>query len=43
MDSYQIGVGLLDIWLLSRFFAVQLPMAKRAGVTAGGDRLADTP
>jgi hypothetical protein len=43
MDSCQIAVGLLDIWLLSRFFAVQLPMAKRANVVAGGDRLADAP
>src|SRR5687767_387314 len=29
-----IGVGILDTWLLYRFFAVQLPMAKRAETLA---------
>jgi hypothetical protein len=39
-----IGVGLLDMWLLYRFFSVQLPMVKRAEVLAAGDRLTtDTP
>jgi uncharacterized membrane protein YfcA len=39
-----MGVGLLDIWLLYRFFSVQLPMAKRAEALGAGDRLTtDTP
>jgi ABC-type spermidine/putrescine transport system permease subunit II len=39
-----IAVGLLDTWLLYRFFSVQLPMAKRAEMLAASDRLTtDTP
>jgi uncharacterized membrane protein YfcA len=34
-----VAVGLLDTWLLYRFFSVQLPMAKRAETLAAGDRL----
>ena len=29
-----VGVGILDTWLLYRFFAVQLPMVKRAEALA---------
>jgi len=39
-----VAVGLLDTWLLYRFFSVQLPMAKQAEVLAASDRLTtDTP
>jgi uncharacterized protein involved in response to NO len=39
-----VVVGVLDMWLLYRFFSVQLPMAKRAEVLAASDRLTtDTP
>jgi uncharacterized membrane protein YfcA len=39
-----VVVGLLDMWLLYRFFSVQLPMAKRAEMLAASDRLTtDTP
>lgn len=39
-----VAVGLLDTWLLYRFFSVQLPMAKRAELLAASDRLTtDTP
>ena len=34
-----VAVGLLDAWLLYRFFSVQLPMVKRAEMLASGDRL----
>jgi hypothetical protein len=34
-----VAVGILDTWLLYRFFSVQLPMAKRAELLARGDRL----
>ena len=34
-----VAVGLLDTWLLYRFFSVQLPMTKRAEMLAAGDRL----
>jgi uncharacterized protein len=34
-----VAVGLLDTWLLYRFFSVQLPMAKRAEVLGAGERL----
>lgn len=33
-----IGVGLLDIWLLYRFFSVQLPLAKQAEFLATTER-----
>jgi uncharacterized membrane protein YfcA len=33
-----IGVGLLDMWLLYRFFSVQLPMAKQAEFLATTER-----
>jgi uncharacterized membrane protein YfcA len=37
-------VGMLDMWLLYRFFSVQLPMAKQAEFLAAGGRLTrDTP
>ena len=37
-------VGMLDMWLLYRFFSVQLPMVKRAEVLAASERLTtDTP
>ena len=32
-----VAVGVLDTWLLYRFFSVQLPMAKRAETLAAGD------
>jgi hypothetical protein len=39
-----VAVLVLDIWLLYRFFSVQLPMAKRAEMLAAGERLTtDTP
>jgi uncharacterized membrane protein YfcA len=39
-----VTVGLLDTWLLYRFFSVQLPRAKQAEMLAAGDRLrTDTP
>jgi uncharacterized membrane protein YfcA len=39
-----VAVGLLDTWLLYRFFSVQLPMAKQAELLAASDRLTtDTP
>jgi uncharacterized membrane protein YfcA len=39
-----VAVGLLDTWLLYRFFSVQLPLAKQAEMLAAGDRLrTDTP
>ena len=39
-----VAVGLLDTWLLYRFFSVQLPMAKQAERLAASDRLTtDTP
>src|SRR5678815_2302249 len=34
-----VAVGLLDSWLLYRFFSVQLPMVKRAEVLAASERL----
>ena len=33
-----VAVGLLDIWLLYRFFSVQLPMAKQAEFLASAER-----
>src|SRR5262245_50430763 len=39
-----VAVGLLDTWLLYRFFSVQLPRVKQAEMLAAGDRLrTDTP
>ena len=39
-----VAVGLLDTWLLYRFFSVQLPMAKQAELLAASERLTtDTP
>jgi len=39
-----VAVGMLDMWLLYRFFSVQLPMVKRAEVLAASERLTtDTP
>jgi uncharacterized membrane protein YfcA len=39
-----VVVGVLDMWLLYRFFSVQLPMVKRAEVLAASDRLTtDSP
>jgi uncharacterized protein len=39
-----VAVGALDMWLLYRFFSVQLPMVKRAEVLAASERLTtDTP
>jgi len=39
-----VAVGMIDMWLLYRFFSVQLPMVKRAEVLAASERLTtDTP
>ena len=38
-----VGVGVLDTWLLYRFFAVQLPMAKRAEALSAAPTAASDP